>query len=376
MICFTHIRRQSDDDMAMDGQAGVNSESGDEENEEVQAEEEVPEANLEEPDKNLEDQFNEICEKIIHDPNADATLRKNLTMFADGIRNTRNAEKKVEEAYIATEKVLEKSKTTILESAVPLYEYLSNYLDQMESEILAHFSESHELRKSILGKFDILNTSWKQTCSDLMKRLVPGHQQSAIATPGLSTIAEVDNEDGHEDDGAEIKVEADSSNDLDWDKIISLAPTLKDCVQKFLAAREQWTSAVECFHKALDSAEEKICKRQQHMLEILANAHRTIYDNLAESQERLMRLYVENHVKREALEKHLQRKASQQTKFFQRLMQSVKGTGTSKPVSSTNAATVIQKPSVRKPLSTIRNAFKRGKGQKRAAESQDAPTDE
>jgi hypothetical protein len=397
-----HHPRQTEDDMTEDAdnehQGRLKTiESDDEEEEEAEKEAEVAPAEEQEPEKSLEDQFKEVYGEIINDPNADANLVKNLTLFMDGIRNARNAEKKVEEAYIATEKLFEKSKTTILESALPLYEYLATHLDQLETEILAHFSETHELRKSILNKFAVLNKTFKQTYEDLMKRLVPGNHEAAmmISMPGFgdgsTTHHHGAEENGEEENGeeAENKMETDGSRDLDWDDIVSLCPALKDCIEKFITGREEWSAAVDCFTKAADTADEKIGKQQQHMLEILANAHSTIYDNLAESRESLMRLFVDNHVKRATLEKHLQRKASAQTKFFQRLMQSVKGPGghQSKPPTAASGTTTVELESAEVPagqkstttrnkMSSIRKVFKiGGKGKKRPAESQAPPTE-
>lgn len=386
------------EDVDNDHQGRLKTIESDDEEEEEEAEKEaenVP-AEEQEPEKSLEDQFNEVYDKIVNDPNADANLVKNLTLFMDGIRNARNAEKKVEEAYIATEKLFEKSKTTILESALPLYEYLATHLDQLETEILAHFSETHELRKSIVAKFAVLNKTFKQTYEDLVKRLVPGTHEVAmtISMPGFgdgSTTHHSEGENGEEvnSEEAENKMETDGPRDLDWDDIVSLCPALKDIIEKFMTGREEWSAAVDCFTKAADTADEKIGKQQQHMLEILANAHSTIYDNLAESREGLMRLFVDNHVKRATLEKHLQRKASAQTKFFQRLMQSVKGPGghQSKQSAAASGTTTIELESAEAPsgqkstttrtkMSSIRKVFKiGGKGKKRPAESQDPRTE-
>jgi uncharacterized membrane-anchored protein YhcB (DUF1043 family) len=376
------------EDMNNDHQDRMKTIESDGENEDEEGGKQVP-AEDQQPEKTLEDEFREVYDKVVNDPNADADLIKNLTLFMDGARNARNAEKKVEEAYIGTEKLFEKSKTTILEAAVPLYEYLSTHMDQLEADIIAHFSETHELRKSILIKFDVLNKSFKQTYEDLIKRLVPGnHEAIMMSTAGLGDGPTTHHGEEENGDEAGNKMETDGSGELDWEDIVSLCPTLKDCVEKFIAGREEWAAAVEGFTKALDTADEKIGKRQQHMLETLANAHSTIYDNLAESQESLMRLFVDNHVKRATLEEHLQRKASQQTKFFQRLMQSVKGPGghqsskvpaaaagttTVKPESLTPAG---QKGTTRYKLSSMRKVFKiGGKGKKRAADSQDPPTD-
>lgn len=349
--------------------------------------EEEPKEEEEDPHggKNLDDAFSEIYEKVLNDPTSDSTLRKNLTIFMDGIVHANQAQAKVEAAFIATEQVLEKSKTSILEAAVPLYEFLTAHMEKAELAILANFSESHKLRKSILAKIDEFNKTVHESFEGLKKKLVcTGNETSdAMPTPGLSVIAEEEAEgnlpsrENEEDHAGEEFGSEDGVTDLDWDEIALVAPGMKEIIENFLTYRERWTNVVERFRKAMDDNDEKLTKRQQHMLEILANTHRVIFENLQESKENLMTLFVENHIKREALEEHLARKASQQNKFFERLMQSVKGTSHSKPTTPSAANENSVGPKIkRKKLSSIRKVFMRSKGKKRPADSQDPPGDE
>lgn len=331
-----------------------------------------PEA-LKEEGNNLEAKFEEIYQKVLNDPDADPTLRKNLTVFMDDIQNARNAEEKVNAAYIATEKLLENSKTAILEAALPLYEHLTAHMEKAEAAILANFSESHNLRKTIMAKMEEFNKSWHESFEQLKKRLVS--TEAATVTPGLSVIAEEEaderNQSKENDEEVSDNIANDEvSHDLDWDEITLWAPGLKETIENFLACREKWSNAVDRFGKALDTAEEKLSKRQLHMLEILANAHQIIFDNLAESKENLMTLFVENHIKREALEEHVALKEAQHSKFFKRLFQSVKGT--------TNAKHGNDEPAVQKSkkMSSIRKVFKRSKGKKRPAGTQDVADEE
>ena len=187
--------------------------------------------------------------------------------------------------------------------------------------MVAHFTESHAIRKKTLKKLEEYNENWKARHANFMGRLFPDSTQALEPRS--------DGGGGHLElsgtKGADQNDEA--TSEFNWEEIVRFDPSCKPKIERFLSSRDTWDAAEEKFISAVDEIQENIQNRHQSILQIIEHAYDQIYDDTIGLQEDIQYRMIDNFHRREGLETHLQEAAEKQQSLFQRLIAKVTGPG-------------------------------------------------
>lgn len=185
---------------------------------------------------------------------------------------------------------------------------------------MAHFTESHAIRKKILKKIDEFNKYWENRHADFLNRL-----QGEVGTTELDCTrnntpsCEVDGQ------GHDATNEQENGADVDWEEIVELDPSSKPLIDQFLASRRIWNDAEAKFLSSAQEIQEKTKEHHASILRVVEYAYVQIFEDISSLQEEIQHCMIENFHKRAGLEASLQEAAEKQKSMFARLIESVTG---------------------------------------------------
>jgi hypothetical protein len=226
--------------------------------------------------------------------------------------------------------------STAANLAGQLYEQYACSIQQQQVAILELVQSNHATRVRMVHVLDEANENWQSNYTNLMSRVVFGHQSDSLPDAkkdGSGAVAQDNNKDAKKSppdpqdsnkvDGSIMGDEFNINKTVaepDWDEVIRFAPHVEENIRTFLEARNKWKLVEEQYVQAMEGHHERLQANIDGTLNLLFETFQALDENLDEQQYSVQKLVASNHERRQQLQQALEESALQAQGMFARLM--------------------------------------------------------